>query len=113
MLFDQVLVTSFPPTAAGTCSPAQNLVINNTGGGQLDISSLSLQGRFFFDGVWPPLSQLAGPLSIAGFGTNNTFDVYFCPDIDNDAVYTGRLVIISNDPDSDLVSITLGGSEAP
>lgn len=108
-----VLVTSFPPTAAGTCSPAQNLVINNTGGGQLDISSLSLQGRFFYDGVWPPVSQLAGPISIAGFASNNSLNVYFCPDIDNDGAYTGRLVINSNDPDSGLLSITLTGSEAP
>ncbi|HSL19861.1 MAG TPA: IPT/TIG domain-containing protein, partial [Methylomirabilota bacterium] len=92
-----VSLGAFDPTPAGTCSPPVSLLLTNSGGGDLDIQSLTLQGRFFFQ---QGFNQNAGPLTIPAFGSNNSLDVYFCPDVDTNATYNGQLVIISNDPNS-------------
>ncbi|HSN54054.1 MAG TPA: choice-of-anchor D domain-containing protein, partial [Candidatus Sulfomarinibacteraceae bacterium] len=92
-----VSVGAFDDTPAGTCSPPVPLLLTNSGGGDLDIQSLALQGRFFFQ---QGFNQNAGPLTIPAFGSNNSLDIYFCPDVDTNATYNGQLVIISNDPNS-------------
>jgi len=94
----QVAPLTFPITEAGTCSAAQPLTITNNGAGTLDISTLFLQGQFFFDAGGA--NQNAGPLTIAPFAFDSSLDIYFCPDIATGGPYNGQLAISSNNPTS-------------
>jgi len=105
----QVLLdTNFPETAAGSCSAAQPMALVNNGAGTLEIQTLLLQGRFFFDGA--AASQNAGPITVDPFTSNTSLDVYFCPDVPNGLPYTGVLAITSNDPASPAI-LNLSGLE--
>ncbi len=103
------LNTGFPDTAAGTCSPAQPLVIANNGAGTLEVQTVILVGRFFFDAGGA--NQNAGPFTVPPFTANASLDVYFCPDVPNGLNYQGTLVITSNDPASPFQT-SLSGLEA-
>jgi hypothetical protein len=105
----QVAIPGFPDTAAGACSPAQQLTITNNGAGTLDIQNLFLQGRFFFDGG--AANQNAGPLTIPPFSFDDSLNLYFCPDIATGGGYSGQLTITSNNPGSPN-SYALNGTEA-
>ena len=87
----------FGIVSAGTCSLAQSLTISNNGAGTLEIQTLFLQGRFFFQAGF---SQDAGPLTLPPFTSNNSLNLYFCPDVANGEQYLGNLVITSNNPGS-------------
>ena len=93
----QVLIPSFPNVSAGTCSLPQQLVINNNGAGTLDIYTLILQGRFFFQNGF---NQQEGPITIPPYSSNSTLDLYFCPDEATGAVFNGQLVVNSNNSGS-------------
>ncbi len=99
---------SFPATAAGTCSLPQPLVISNNGAGTLEIQTLFLQGRFFFQAGF---NQDAGPLTLPPYTSDNSLNLYFCPDLANGALYNGQLVITSNNPGSPN-NFPLSGTEA-
>ena len=104
----------FETTDAGFCSPGVPLILTNNGGGDLDISSLNLQGRFSFSSVYgPTLLQNAGPITIPAYGSNSSLSVYFCPDIDNNSLYTGALIMLSNDPGSPEIIGLQGQEQAP
>jgi len=75
----------------------QPLTITNNGAGTLEIQTLFLQGRFFFD---PGTDQSAGPLSIPPFSFDSSLSLYFCPDEPTGSQYSGQLVISSNNPGS-------------
>ncbi len=99
----------FPDTPAGTCSAGQALAVQNLGQGTLEIQSVSLLGRFFFDGVYPPSNQLSGALLVPPFGIDTSLVVYFCPDQENQ-IFSGQAVFVSNDPNSP-TSVSLTGTE--
>jgi hypothetical protein len=106
---DVAFNANFPNTPADTCSPANALIINNVSGATLNINQLSLAGEFYFDAGG--VSQSQPPTSIAGFG-NTSYNVYFCPPLPaNGADYTGRLTILSDDPDESLLTFDLSGTE--
>lgn len=102
------ILVSFADTAAGTCSPAVPVTISNFGQGTLSVNDIFLQGRFYFDAA--ATSQAAPGFDVAPLGAAG-FDLYFCPDVDNGALYTGLMVINSNDPDEDPLQISLRGTE--
>jgi hypothetical protein len=97
------------PAGAGACGMG-TLTVNNTGSGTLEITNMTLQGQFFFTNNPGGNQNLPGPITIQPFGTDS-WDVYFCPDIDNGQVYQGQVVIVSNDPGSPTVA-GLSGQEA-
>jgi hypothetical protein len=96
------------PTAPGTCGMG-TLTINNSGSGTLDITNITLLGQFFFNNSPGGSQNLPGPITIQPFGTDS-WDVYFCPDIDNGQLYSGQVVVVSNDPGSPTVA-ALNGQE--
>jgi hypothetical protein len=93
----------------GSCSQAQFSITNSQPGSSLNISSIVLTGRFFFDD--PPSQQaVVSPAPIAG-GDTAFWDVYFCPNADNGQVYNGTLTVTSDAASSpDLANLT--GTEA-
>jgi hypothetical protein len=100
---------NFPNTPADTCSAANALIISNVSGATLNIASTTLAGEFYFDAAGT--SQTRAPTAVAGFGSVN-YDVYFCPPLPvNGQTYTGRLSILSDDPDEGLVTYDLSGTE--
>jgi hypothetical protein len=101
---------NFANTPAGTCSVTPNaLIINNVSGTTLNIVSTTLAGEFYFDGAGT--SQSLPPVSVPGFGSTGA-DVYFCPPLPAAGQdYTGRLTIISDDPDEGLLTYDLSGTE--
>jgi hypothetical protein len=76
----------------------------------LEIQTLFLQGRFFFD---PGTSQNAGPLSIPPFSFDSSLNLYFCPDEPTGTQYSGQLVISSNNPGSPNSFALSGFEETP
>jgi len=102
--------SGFANTPAGTCSVTPNsLIINNVSGTTLNVFSTTLAGEFYFDNTGS--SQSLAPVAIAGFGSV-TADVYFCPVLPADGRdYTGRLTILSDDPDEGLLTYDLSGTE--
>jgi hypothetical protein len=96
-------------TTAGTCSPAHPLTLRNDGAGALEIQSVILVGRFFFDAG--ANNQNAGPFTVPAYTANTSLDVYFCPDVPNGLTYNGTLVVSSNDAGSPR-QIDLSGLEA-
>jgi len=85
------------------------LIINNVSGATLNVVSTTLAGEFYFDNTGS--SQSLPPAAIAGFGSVNA-DVYFCPVLPaDDRDYTGRLTILSDDPDEGLITYDLSGTE--
>jgi hypothetical protein len=107
----QISVTPpvFLDTPAGTCSAGQALMVQNLGQGTLEIQSVTLLGRFYFDGAYPPSNQLSGALTIPPFGIDTSLVVYFCPDQENQ-IYSGQAVFVSNDPNSP-TNVPLTGTE--
>lgn len=103
--------TNFPTTAAGTCSPPELLELRNDGEGTLEVTSVLLVGRFFFDGG--ASIQNAGPITIPPFSVDTSLSVYFCPDVANGLQYTGTLVVSSNDPNSPLQRDLRGFESTP
>jgi hypothetical protein len=100
---------NFPNTPADTCSAANALIISNISGADLNIASTTLAGEFYFDAAGT--SQSRPPTVVTGFGSVN-YDVYFCPPLPaNGQAYTGRLSILSDDPDESLVTYDLNGTE--
>jgi hypothetical protein len=101
---------NFANTPAGTCSATPNsLIINNVSGTTLNIISTTLAGEFYFDNTGT--SQSLPPASVPGFGSVSS-SVYFCPPLPaNGQGYTGRLTIISDDPDEGLLTYDLSGTE--
>lgn len=89
---------NFSATAAGTCSPAHPVELRNDGEGTLEIQSVLLVGRFFFD--MGASNQNAGPITVPAFTADTSLSVYFCPDVANGLQYNGTLVISSNDAGS-------------
>jgi len=95
----------FPLTAAGTCSPPETVLVENLGEVPLEIQTLALQGRFYFDHSLS--SQLEGPMTIPPQNSDNSLSVYFCPNVITGAPYLGQLTIVSNDPGSpEIVPLT-------
>jgi hypothetical protein len=84
------------------------ILIENLGEVHLEIQSLALLGRFYFDHGLS--SQLEGPLTIPPYNSDNSLSVYFCPNVATGAPYLGQLTIISNDPDSPEI-VPLTGTE--
>ncbi len=87
----------FGDIPAGACSLPQPLLITNNGSGTLEIQTLFLQGRFFFQAGF---DQDAGPLTVAPFAFDDSLNLYFCPDEPTGGSYNGQLVITSNNPGS-------------
>jgi hypothetical protein len=101
---------SFPATEVpGPSLPAQTIDINNNGAGTLDVQSMNLLGRFYFDAGCS--LQAAPGVSIPPFGFASPAVIHFCPDLDNGAAYNGVLTISSNAPGSPLI-INLSAQEA-
>ncbi len=100
---------AFADTPAGTCSPPVTLTVdNNIPGATLDITGLTLLGRFFFDAGATVQAQ-AG-FSLASF-TSQPFNLYFCPNVDNGLEYFGSLTIRSSNAVNDPVNVPLTGQE--
>jgi hypothetical protein len=106
----QVVAPIFPPTEwPGPSAPQALIITETTGGSDLDISLMSLTGRFFFDAGCTQTT--AGPFTVpAGTGAA-VADVYFCPAANDGASYTGNLNIFSNSPSSP-TTVSLNGQEA-
>ncbi|MCD4750303.1 MAG: IPT/TIG domain-containing protein [Thermoanaerobaculales bacterium] len=97
----------FPDTPAGTCSAGQVMLVQNLGQGTLEVQSVTLLGRFFFDAG--ASSQVSGAMTVPSFGTDTSLVVHFCPDIENQ-IYNGEAVFVSNDPNSP-TTVSLFGIE--
>jgi hypothetical protein len=103
----------FDPTPAGTCSAAVvDPMITNNGVGDLNVTVVSLAGRFFFDAGGTV--QNAPGFTVPAFGTftfTGAYQLYFCPDVDNGQTYAGQLVLVNNSATSPY-NINLSGPEA-
>ncbi len=88
---------------------ANTLIITNVSGATLNVSAVTLSGEFYFNNTGT--GQTMPPVPIAPFGFVST-DVYFCPPLPvNGLTYTGRLTILSDDPDEGLITYDLSGTE--
>jgi hypothetical protein len=99
---------AFPPANAGSCSSG-DLIVSNGGAGTLEVYQMSLQGRFFFDSG--ASSQTAPGFQVPPFGSAPAVAIYFCPDVDTGATYTGNLSIQNNSP-ANPFNVTLSADEA-
>jgi hypothetical protein len=106
----EVLPPTFPPTESpGPSAPQDLIVTENTGGSDLAISLMSLTGRFFFNAGCTQTT--AGPFVVPAGTGSAVAQVYFCPNNDDGASYTGNLNIFSNSPSSP-TTLSLNGQEA-
>lgn len=98
---------TLPEAAAGTCSTSEQVTVRNTGGIDLEWSA-TISGPFSFAGA-------AGDINRAGTvppGASTTFEVFFCPTVDDNANQFGQMQFLSNDPDDNPVFLNLQGKEA-
>ncbi len=119
--FDQTCVVAagislstlvFPPMEAPTppSTSSDTLIITETtGSSDLVVTSLNLTGRFFFDALCTNQSD-PGFTVFAG-SSDNSIQVFFCPNVDNGATYFGGLLVLSNSPSSPTTQ-SLNGQEA-
>jgi hypothetical protein len=100
----------FPAANAGSTSTDSLIISETTGASDLVVNSLTLTGQFFFDiGCTQP--SMAGPLTVLAGTGSAPIPVYFCPNLDNGALYVGNLTVLSNAPTSPTAQ-TLSGQEA-
>ena len=85
----------FAPAPAGSCSSA-DLTISNGGAGTLEVFQMNLIGRFFFDSG--ATTQVAAGFQVPPLGSAAPVPIYFCPDVDGGAAYSGQVAIQNSSP---------------
>lgn len=102
-------IWTFPQTAAGVCSAAQNLTIENVGASNLTITSQSITTAYP-TGTFTVAQPATSPVVP---GASTTLSIQFCPVTDDGLTQTGSVTIASNDPDEPSITIDLEGPETP
>lgn len=108
------LLVSFDYVAAGTLSAPQTLVISNNGCPDLHIGAMTINGKdastFIMDenGGTNPCGSLTPVISSGG---NCTVSISFAPDTPGQMI--ASLAIDSDDPDTNVVNVSLSGNNNP